>query len=213
MAQNKLKNSARTKRLQRLDRSHVWHPFTQMKDWQASDPLIIERGQGNYLIDTEGRRYLDGVSSLWVNVHGHGKREIDNAVKKQLTKIAHSTILGLSNVPSIELSERLVKLTPPGLTRVFLSDNGSTAVEAALKIAFQYCSQKSRGGHATKKKFLAFTGAYHGDTFGSMGVGGIRVFFEKYRPLLFRALRAPYPYCYRCPVKINKKTYPNCKGF
>jgi adenosylmethionine-8-amino-7-oxononanoate aminotransferase len=213
MARNQLKNSARTKRLQRLDRAHVWHPFTQMKDWGGADQLIIERGEGNYLIDTEGRRYLDGVSSLWVNVHGHRKKEIDNAVKKQLTKIAHSTILGLSNVSSIELAERLVKITPPGLTRIFLSDSGSTAIEAALKIAFQYQNQSGnatsrlrKGGHAT---FLAFTGAYHGDTFGSMGVGGIGIFFEKYKPLLFRALRAPYPYCYRCPVKL-KKTYPDC---
>jgi adenosylmethionine-8-amino-7-oxononanoate aminotransferase len=203
------KPTARTKKLKRLDRSHVWHPFTQMKEWGGADQLIIERGEGNYLIDIEGRRYLDGVSSLWVNVHGHRKKEIDNAVKKQLTRIAHSTILGLSNVPSIELTERLVKITPPGLTRVFLSDNGSTAVEAALKMAFQYQNQS---GNAAKKRFLAFTGAYHGDTFGSMGVGGIGIFFDKYKPLLFRALRAPFPYCYRCPIKIKKvkKTWPDC---
>jgi adenosylmethionine-8-amino-7-oxononanoate aminotransferase len=218
-------STAKTKRLRRLDRLHVWHPFTQMREWGAADPLIIERGEGNYLIDTEGRRYLDGVSSLWVNVHGHRKKEIDGAVRKQLDKIAHSTLLGLSNVPSIELAERLVKITPGGLTKVFFSDDGSTAVEAALKMAFQYWSQGSmatshlrKGGNATsryaarkatKTKFVAFTNAYHGDTFGSMGVGGIDIFFEKYKPLIFKSFRTPYPNCYRCPVK---KVHPDCKN-
>lgn len=205
MAHKKVKETARTKRLKRLDGAHVWHPFTQMKGWE--DPLIIERGEGNYIIDIDGRRYLDGVSSLWVNIHGHRKKEIDDAIKEQLGKIAHSTMLGLANVPAIELSERLANITPRGLTRVFLSDSGSTAVEAALKMAFQYWSQR---GNTTKKKFLAFTGAYHGDTFGSMGVGGIDLFFKKYQPLLLKTYRAPYPYCYRCPIKL-KKTWPDCK--
>lgn len=196
----------KTKRLVSLDKKHLWHPFTQMKEWAESDPLIIERGRGNYLIDTEGRRYLDGVSSLWVTVHGHRKKEIDSAVKKQLSKIAHSTLLGLGNAPSIELAERLAKIAPPGLDRVFYSDNGSTAVEIALKMAFQYQEQTNRKNR--RRKFLAFTGAYHGDTFGSMSVGEIDIFVKKYRPLLFDAFRAPYPYCYRCPVGKDKK---DCK--
>jgi len=111
------------------DRRHVWHPFTQMRDWLGDEPLVIERAEGNWLIDTEGKRYLDGVSSLWVNVHGHRRREIDAAIRAQLDRVAHSTLLGLANVPSIELAERLVKVAPPGLTKVFYSDSGSTATE------------------------------------------------------------------------------------
>ncbi len=200
------KMADKTQKLKELDKAHVWHPFTQMKEWEAGDPLIIERGLGNYLIDTDGNRYLDGVSSLWVNVHGHRKKEIDRAVKAQLGKIAHSTLLGLGNAPSIELAERLTQIVPKGLDRVFFSDNGSTAVEIALKMAFQYWEQKGVEG---KKKFVAFTGAYHGDTFGSMSVGEIDIFVKKYRPLLFSAFRAPYPYCYRCPLG---KSLPNCES-
>lgn len=195
-----------TKKLIQLDRLHVWHPFTQMREWAASDPLIIEQGEGSYLIDTEGNRYIDGVSSLWVNVHGHRKKEIDNAIIAQMGRLAHSTLLGLGNAPSIELAERLVNIAPRGLNRVFYSDNGSTAVEIALKMAFQYWEQT--GSENRKRKFIAFTGAYHGDTFGSMSVGEIDIFVKKYKPLLFETFRAPYPYCYRCPVG---KTFPSCK--
>lgn len=192
-------------RLKISDKKYLWHPFTQMREWEKDDPLIIERGDGNYLIDTNGKKYLDGVSSLWVNVHGHRKKEIDNAIKKQIDKISHSTLLGLGNVPSVELAEKLVKIAPKGLTKVFYSDNGSTAVEIALKMAFQYWKQQTGG---RKTKFISFTGAYHGDTFGSMSVGEIDVFVKKYKPLLFPAFKAYYPYCYRCPIN---KTYPDCK--
>lgn len=193
----------KTKRLADLDKRFVWHPFTQMKEWQTSDNLIIETGKGSYLIDTEGRRYLDGVSSLWVNVHGHGKKEIDAAIIKQLGRLSHSTLLGLGNCPSIELAERLVAIAPKGLKKIFYSDNGSTAVEIALKLAFQYCGQTRPDNK--KRKFVAFTGAYHGDTFGSMSVGEIDVFVKKYRPLLFDCYHSPYPYCYRCPLKKTRK--------
>lgn len=195
----------KTSKLIKLDRQYVWHPFTQMREWEAIDPLVIERGEGNCLIDTEGSRYLDGVSSLWVNVHGHRRPEIDRAIKAQIDRLAHSTLLGLCNTPSIELAERLVRIAPKGLTKVFYSDNGSTAVEIALKMAFQYWEQR---GKPEKKKYIAFTGAYHGDTFGSMSVGEIDIFVKKYRPLLFGAIRSPYPYCYRCPVG---KALPDCK--
>ncbi|MBI3752508.1 MAG: adenosylmethionine--8-amino-7-oxononanoate transaminase [Deltaproteobacteria bacterium] len=195
----------RNKLLEKLDKKHLWHPFTQMKEWERGTPLIIERGEGNYLIDTSGRKYLDGVSSLWVNVHGHRKKEIDNAIKAQIDKISHSTLLGLGNVPSTTLAKELVRIAPAGLTKVFYSDNGSTAVEIALKMAFQYWKQKSE---AKKTKFISFVGAYHGDTFGSMSVGEIDIFVEKYTPLLFKAYKAPYPYCYRCPVGM---AYPSCK--
>jgi adenosylmethionine-8-amino-7-oxononanoate aminotransferase len=170
--------------LHQKDQAFVWHPFTQMRDWL--DPLVIERAEGNELIDTDGNRYLDGVSSLWVTVHGHRRREIDEAIIAQLGKVAHSTLLGLANVPSIELAERLVHKAPRGLTRVFYSDSGSTAVEVALKIAFQYQRQR---GRTDKRKFLALTEAYHGDTLGSVSVGGIDLFHEIFHPLLFQVLR------------------------
>ena len=133
----------RNKRLEKIDKKHLWHPFTQMREWEKETLLIIERGEGNYLIDTNGKKYLDGVSSLWVNVHGHRKKEINDAIKKQIDKISHSTLLGLGNVPSIELAEKLVQIAPKGLTKVFYSDNGSTAVEIALKMAYQYWEQQS----------------------------------------------------------------------
>lgn len=202
----------KTEHLRRLDKLRLWHPFTQMKGWLTSEPLVIERGEGNYLIDTDGKRYLDGTSSLWVTLHGHRKREIDRAVKAQLDRIAHSTLLGLSNVPSILLADKLVRIAPAGLTKVFFSDNGSTAVEIALKMAFQYWEQKNKNNR--KRKFIAFTGAYHGDTLGGMSVGEIDIFVDKYRALLFKTLRAPYPYCYRCPVAKgrgrSKSDYPDC---
>jgi adenosylmethionine-8-amino-7-oxononanoate aminotransferase len=128
----------RTERLLRKDKEVIWHPFTQMADWQKDTPLIIERGEGNYLIDTEGRRYFDGISSLWVNLFGHRRREIDEAIRSQLDLLGHSTFLGLSHVPAIELAERLLAVSPGDLCRVFYSDNGSTAMEIAIKMAFQY---------------------------------------------------------------------------
>jgi len=199
------RQSKRTKRLIEADKANVWHPFTQMSEWADSTPIVIERGEGNYLIDTDGNRYLDAASSLWVTVHGHRVREIDSAVKAQLDKIAHTTLLGLASVPSIELAERLVEITPKNLTRLFYSDNGSTAVEVALKLSYQYWYQS---GAKEKKRFVSFTGAYHGDTFGSMSVGEVGAFVGKFRPLLFKSLYAPYAYCYRCPVKLS---YPGCK--
>src|SRR5215831_12861993 len=178
------------------DKKYVWHPFTQMADWVKDEPLIVERAEGNYLVDVRGRRYLDGVSSLWVTVHGHRRAEIDEAIREQLGKVAHSTLLGLSNVPSIELAERLTQLAPAGLTKVFYSDNGSTAVEIALKIAYQFWAQV---GRPRKHRFVALASAYHGDTIGSVSVGGIDLFHQIFRGLLFDALRVPSPYWYRCP--------------
>jgi adenosylmethionine---8-amino-7-oxononanoate aminotransferase len=170
------------------DRRFVWHPFTQMQEWALQAPLVIERGEGAWLVDTAGRRYLDGVSSLWTNVHGHHRREIDAAIGAQLERVAHSTLLGLANVPSIELAERLVALAPAGLARVFYSDSGSTAVEVALKMAFQHCQQR---GRPEKRRFLALTEAYHGDTLGAVSVGGIDLFHQIFHPLLFHVERVP----------------------
>jgi len=192
--------------LARKDKQFVWHPFTQMREWIEDDPLIIESGRGATLRDVDGNEYIDGVSSLWVNIHGHRNATIDRAVRAQLGKIAHSTLLGLANVPSTELAERLVRITPPGLDKVFYSDNGSTAVEVALKIASRYWQQK-RNPKPGKTGFISFTNAYHGDTTGAVSVGGIDLFHTAYSPLLFKTYGAQYPYCYRCPYD---KSHPRC---
>jgi adenosylmethionine---8-amino-7-oxononanoate aminotransferase len=176
------------------DKQFVWHPFTQMQDWAKAEPLVIERAEGNTLIDTAGRRYLDGVSSLWVTVHGHRRKEIDDAVRAQLDLVAHSTLLGLANVPSIELAEQLIGIAPPGLAKVFYSDSGSTAVEVALKMAFQYWAHQ---GRPEKHTFVSLAEGYHGDTIGSVSVGGIDLFHEIFHPLLFHTLRVPTPHPYR----------------
>jgi adenosylmethionine---8-amino-7-oxononanoate aminotransferase len=168
------------------DRTHLWHPFTQQKGWSEDEPLIVESADGTDLIDIHGRRYIDGVSSLWCNVHGHRHPRIDAAVREQLDSVAHSTMLGLSHRPGIELARRLVELAPPGLTRVFYSDSGSTATEIALKMAFQYWRQRGE----ERPRFAALRMAYHGDTIGSVSVGGIDLFHSLYRPLLFDTLKA-----------------------
>lgn len=180
--------------LKTWDHRHLWHPFTQMRQWMAEDPVIIVRGDGNYLIDVDGRRYLDGVSSLWCNVHGHGRPEINGAIAEQLEKIAHSTLLGLANVPSIVLAKKLVEIAPPGLTRVFYSDSGATAVEIALKMAFQYWQLR---GEPRKTKFASLVEAYHGDTLGAVSVGYSELFHRFYRPLLFDCVRLPPPHLFR----------------
>jgi adenosylmethionine---8-amino-7-oxononanoate aminotransferase len=168
-----------------LDHDHLWHPFTQQRDWCGEEPLVVERAEGSHLIATDGRRYLDGVSSLWCNVHGHRHPGIDQAVRDQLGRVAHSTMLGLSHPGAAELAARLVDLAPPGLSRVFYSDSGSTATEIALKMAFQY--QQQRGGqHVRRTSFVHLRDAYHGDTIGSVSVGGIDLFHATYRPLLFQ---------------------------
>ncbi|MBT4092689.1 MAG: adenosylmethionine--8-amino-7-oxononanoate transaminase [Nitrospinaceae bacterium] len=202
----------RLRRLAESDHRHLWHPFTPMDEWEREDPpLIIERGEGAYLIDVEGKRYLDGVSSLWVNIHGHRRAEIDEAIRHQLDRIAHSTMLGMGQDSAIELAEKLAAIPPPGLSRVFYSDSGSTAVEVALKIAFQYQKQKTPA-RPEKSKFIALNRAYHGDTVGSVSVGGIELFHDIFRPLLFETLRAEAPYCYRCPRGAVDSPCPVCTG-
>lgn len=167
-----------------------------MEEWNASDPLIIDRAEGNYLIDVKGQRYLDGVSSLWVTVHGHRTPAIDDRIRAQLDKVAHSTLLGLASVPSIELAEKLVSIAPSGLKKVFYSDSGSTAVEVALKIAFQYWRNL---GLDNKRLFVTLSDAYHGDTIGSVSLGGIDLFHSIFHPLLFNTLAIPTPFPYRHP--------------
>jgi adenosylmethionine-8-amino-7-oxononanoate aminotransferase len=186
--------------LARWDHAHLWHPFTQMRQWLSEDPLIIERGEGNYLVDREGRRYLDGVSSLWCNVHGHNRAEINAAVAEQLSRIAHSTMLGLTNAAAVRLAKRLVEIVPRGLTRVFYSDSGATAVEVALKMAFQYWRLK---GDERRTRFVSLVEAYHGDTLGAMSVGYSECFHHFYRPLLFDCLRLRPPHLFRFRDRLS----------
>jgi adenosylmethionine---8-amino-7-oxononanoate aminotransferase len=178
-----------TAELRALDRSAVWHPFTQQQGWVAEDAPIIERGEGCTLFDTDGNAYLDGVSSLWCTVHGHQHPALDAAIRDQLGRVAHTTMLGLSHPPAIELAEKLLAVAPRGdreLTRVFYSDNGSTANEIALKMAFQW--HKIRGDEA-RTKFVYLDMSYHGDTIGSVSVGGIDLFHTLFRPMLFDGIR------------------------
>ncbi|HET6831335.1 MAG TPA: adenosylmethionine--8-amino-7-oxononanoate transaminase [Solirubrobacterales bacterium] len=174
-----------------LDHRHLWHPFTQQRGWEQEEPLIVERGQGTDLIASDGSRYIDGTSSLWCNVHGHRHPTIDGAIRDQLGRIAHSTMLGLTHAPAAELAARLVAIAPGGLSRVFYSDAGSTATEIALKMAFQYWRQKG-GQHARRTSFIGLADGYHGDTIGAVSVGGIDLFHGAYEPLLFakRTVRA-----------------------
>jgi adenosylmethionine-8-amino-7-oxononanoate transaminase len=215
--------------LEEADRKYIWHPFTQMKEWVEEEPIIITEGKDWLLRDDKGRWYIDGVSSLWVNIHGHRRKEIDDAIRAQLDRIAHSTLLGLSNVPAIELAERLIttvqkcgsaearkpestddktsklpNFRSSALSRVFYSDNGSTSVEVALKMAFQYWKHRGVEG---RNSFLSLNNAYHGDTLGAVSVGGIDIFHSAFGPLLFRTFKAPSPYCYRCELG---REYPGC---
>lgn len=176
------------------DKRYLWHPFTQMQDWLAEAPVIIARGEGCYLIDVDGNRYIDGVASMWTSVHGHNHPELNTALKTQVDKVAHSTLLGYSNIPAIELAKKLVELTPVGLNKVFYSDNGSTAVEIALKMVYQYWQHK---GEPQRKLFVHFDNAYHGDTIGAMSVGGIDSFHATFDSLLFKGIRVSTPDTYR----------------
>ena len=198
--------------LEEADRTYIWHPFTQMQEWQEETPIIITEGRDCFVKDINGKWYLDGVSSLWVNIFGHRKKEIDDAIKAQVDRISHSTLLGLSNKPAIQLAEKLVLLMDASLgksggqvpCKVFFSDNGSTAVEVALKMAFQYWQHRG----ATKKTFfLSLNNAYHGDTLGAVSVGGVDIFHKAFGPLLFPCHKAPSPYCYRCELG---RDYPGC---
>jgi adenosylmethionine---8-amino-7-oxononanoate aminotransferase len=186
--------------LREWDRTLVWHAFTQMAEY---DPLILDRGEDCYVFDIEGRRYLDAVSSLWCNVHGHRHPRIDAAIRAQLDRVAHVSNLGTSHPTTIHLAKRLVDLAPPGLGHVFFSDNGATAVEVALKMAFQYWRQKP-SPQPEKTCYVALGEAYHGDTLGAVSVGGVVRFHELFRPLLFETLRAPVPDGYRLPPGVSE---------
>ena len=195
-----------TAELRRLDKQHVWHPFTPMKLWNESDPLVIVAAKGMHLIDVDGNHYLDGVSSLWCNVHGHQVPEIDKAIINQLRKVAHTTMLGLASEPAILLAERLMKIVPSGLTKVFYSDSGATATEVAFKLAAQYWYNI---GKPQKNEFIGFSEAYHGDTVGAMSIGRIPTFHKPYFPMLFKVHFAPTPYVYRHPTSSDPQIVAN----
>ena len=180
------------------DLKYIWHPFTQMKDYETNiPPKIIQKGKGIYVWDLDGNKYIDGISSWWVNTLGHSNPRLNNALKSQVDNLEHILLAGFSHVPAIELAEKLVHLMPSELTRVFYSDNGSTSVEVALKMAYQYWVLKNK---PEKNKFIALKNSYHGDTIGAVSVGGVDLFHNIYRPLLFEIDQADSPYCYRCQV-------------
>ena len=207
--------------LRDLDKNFIWHPYTQMKDWQKWNNRVIIKGEGFYLIDSEGRKYLDGIASMWCNVWGHGHNEVVEAMIQQLKDLQHSTLFGLGSSPSTRLAERLVRIAK-GMDRVFYTDNGSTAIEAAMKMALQYWQNKGKG---QKKEFVSLEHGYHGDTVGAMSVGYIEKFFGAYKSLLADVHRAPSPllfgsrfnnsrdiveWCLEKTEKILKKHGDNC---
>jgi len=198
-------NQYSTDQLVQWDKRHVWHPFTQMLDWEREDPIVIVRGEGSWLIDSEGNRYIDGVASMWTNVHGHCKKELNEALKQQVDRLEHSTLLGLASEQSIILARMLADITPQGIDRFFYSDNGSTAMEVAVKMAYQYQVHK---GHPERSTFITFRNAYHGDTIGAVSVGGIDIYHTTFKPLMFDAIQAPPPYCYRCELGCSSRE--NC---
>jgi adenosylmethionine-8-amino-7-oxononanoate aminotransferase len=189
--------------LKRWDKAHVWHAFTQMAEYE---PLLIERAHGCTLVDCEGREYLDGVSSLWCNVHGHRHPHIDAAIRRQLDQVAHVTLLGMAHPTTVKLAKKLTEIAPSGLNHVFFSDDGATAVEVALKMAFQYWRQRKTDSTDQRTKYLSWQNAYHGDTLGSVSVGGVARFHEMFRPLLFDVVRLPAPDMYRLPAGITRET-------
>jgi adenosylmethionine-8-amino-7-oxononanoate aminotransferase len=186
--------------LETWDREHVWHAFTQMAEHV---PFLIREAHGCTLVDVQGRAYLDGVSSLWCNIHGHRHPRLDAAIRRQLAEVAHVTLLGMAHPTTVKLARRLAELAP-GLPHVFFSDSGASAVEVALKMAFQYWQQCERP-QPRKTKFLAFENAYHGDTLGSVSVGGVARFHEMFRPLLFDVIRLPAPDTYRLPPGVTRE--------
>ena len=183
-------------RWQERDLKYIWHPCSQMKDYEDFPPIVIERGKGAYLFDVEGKAYLDAVSSWWVNLFGHSNDSINRAVQDQLKKLEHVIFANFSHKSAIDLAEEIVRITPPGLNKVFFADNGSAAVEVALKMSFHYHQQT---GHPRKTRFAAITDAYHGETLGALSVGDLDLYSKIYKPLMLNTLKATGPDCFRCP--------------
>lgn len=188
---------------QKKDLQHVWHPCSQMKDYEKFPPIIIERGEGVYLYDLDGQRYLDAVSSWWVNLFGHSNPRINQAISRQLGQLEHCIFVNFSHKPAIELAERITQMVPEGLKKVFFSDDGSTAVEVALKISFQYFQQS---GRPQKQNFVAIEDSYHGETLGAMSVNNIDLYSKVYKPLLLNTFKVEGPDCYRCKYGLCRET-------
>ena len=199
-------NTSDSSSLRDWDNAHVWHPFTAMSAYVDERAPIIVRGEGFELIDSDGQRLLDGISSLWCNVHGHTVPAIDEAVREQLAKVAHTTLLGMSSEPSIRLARALVQQAPAGLNKVFYSDSGATTVEVALKMAYQYHRQKPEGPE-DRDTFLCVGNAYHGDTLGTVSVGGIELFHRCYKHLLFPTIAVPSPSATRVPQGQTRESW------
>ena len=197
-------------RLAELDHRYVWHPFTQMQDWLKSEPILIVSGKGARLRDAQGRSYLDANASIWTNLHGHNHPKLNAAIQRQMRRIAHSSALGLANEPAARLAEQLIRLAPASLSKVFYSDDGSTAVEVALKIAYEYTR---RSGRSQKPRFLSLASAYHGDTLGAVSVGHIDLFHKAYAGLLFESDQVMAPYCYRCPFNRAKPERADARDY
>jgi len=209
--------------LAKLDHRHIWHPFTQMRDWLKREPIVIIEGKGSILRDAHGKEYLDANSSIWTNLHGHNHPQINAAINRQLKKIAHSSALGLANEPATLLAAKLVceadrvphsAFRTPRCNKVFFSDDGSTAMEVALKLAYEF-TRRSRGPKP-KPRFLSLAEAYHGDTVGAVSLGHIDLFHKAYAGLLFQTDKVMSPYCYRCPFnraqpeRADAREYRRC---
>src|SRR5664280_951720 len=196
--------------LAKLDHRYLWHPFTQMRDWLKREPIVVVRGKGARLWDAHGREYLDANSSIWTNLHGHNHPRINAAIRRQLGRIAHSSALGFANEPASLLAEKLVAAAKPPLRKVFFSDDGSTAMEVALKLAYEFARRARSAGisPASRAKvqphFLSLAGAYDGDTVGAVSLGHIDLFHKSYSGLLFKTDKVMSPYCYRCPFNRAK---------
>lgn len=189
------------KDLQERDLKYIWHPCSQMKDYEKFPPIVIKKGEGVFLEDMEGKRYLDAVSSWWVNLFGHSNKRINEALYRQVNKLEHAIFSNFSHEPAIELSEKIISIVPKGLNKVFFSDNGSSAIEVALKLSFQYHQQI---GKTKKKRFVAITDAYHGETIGALSVGGVDLYSKIYKPLLLDVIKVEGPDCYRCKFEENR---------
>lgn len=186
-----------------LDLEHIWHPCSQMKDYEELPPIIIDHAKGMYLYDIQGKRYVDVVSSWWCNLLGHCNERINTAVKKQIDKLEHVIFANFSHVPAITLCDQLVQVLPAGLTKFSFTDNGSSAVEAAMKMSFQYHQQT---GNPQKKKFMSLTNAYHGETLGALSVGGVDLYSDIFKPLLLDMIHVDGPDCYRCPYGKQRES-------
>jgi len=185
-------------RLEERARRHLWHPYTQMKDYADRDLLCIDRAEGLLLYDRSGKAYFDTISSWWCILHGHRHPTITAAITEQLNKLDHVLLAGVTHEPAILLAEQLAAITPANLNKVFFSDNGSTACEVALKMSLQYWRAR---GEPERQRFVALERGYHGDTIGTMSLGGVPEFHAPYSSLLFASHRLPAPYCYRCPLQ------------